>query len=101
MKNLENRKKNQIQVNIIYKYYLYIGLNDSTIPKDKSINGKSIFSLINLSFQFDNNDGDKIHGKLPKNPYITKDHVPELEKIDKNTIINNKKNMTLNIILIR
>ena len=52
------------------------------------------FSLKNISFQTENissliNFEEELWKW--KNPYITKDHIPELEIIDKNTIIFDKK----------
>ena len=59
--------------------------------KDKPIKDKSFFSLMNFSFQSENNDKENIPEELQKNPYLTKDHVPELEIVDKNKIICDKK----------
>ena len=44
---------------------------------------------MNVSFQNENiyNNLLNIFEKIPKNPYITKDHVPILEILDKNAII--------------
>ena len=78
---MEIQKKNQIQVNIIFKYNLYI---------DQSINDKSIISLMNVSYQSENNNTEKVPEESPKNPYLIKEYVPELEIIDKNTIICDK-----------
>ena len=88
---MENPKKNLIQVNIIYNYYLYIGVDHFEKQKDKIIKDNSIFSLINLSIQSENNNEKNISEELAKNPYLIEDHVPELEIIDKNTIICDKK----------
>ena len=52
---------------------------------------KSFFPSINLSFNSWNNDRRNILEEPPKNPYITKDHVPELEIVDKNIILCDKK----------
>ena len=52
---------------------------------------ESFLSSINLSFQSQSNKGENIPEEPTKNPYITKDHVPELEIIDKNTIFYDKK----------
>ena len=59
--------------------------------KDKPIKDKSFFSLINFSFQSENNDKENIPDELPKNPYLTKDHVPKLIIIDKNIMFCDKK----------
>ena len=59
--------------------------------KDKSIIEKSYFSLMNVSFKIENDDIDDISEELQKNPYLTKDYVPELEIKDKNTFICDKK----------
>ena len=57
----------------------------------KKLNESSFLSTINLSFQSQNNKEEDIPKESLKNPYITKDHVPELEIIDKNTITCDKK----------
>ena len=59
--------------------------------KDESIKNKSFFSLMNFSFQNENNDKENIPDELPKNPYLTKDHVPELIIVDKNIMFCDKK----------
>ena len=87
---MEIQKKNQIQVNIIYQYNFYIGFDYSIIKKDQSIKDKSIISLMNVSFQSENNNTENIPEESTKNPYLIKDYVPELEIIDKNTIICDK-----------
>ena len=82
---MEKSKKNYIQVNkIIIIFILFIGSDKSEKKLDISFLG-----LMNLSFQSRNNEED-IPEESPKNPYITKDHVPELEIIDKNTITCDK-----------
>ena len=44
-----------------------------------------------LSFQSENNINEDIIKELPKNPYITKDHIPEIEIINENTMTCDKK----------
>ena len=46
---------------------------------------------MNFSFQSENNDKENIPDELPKNPYLTKDHVPKLIIIDKNIMFCDKK----------
>ena len=47
---------------------------------------------MNFSFQSENNKGeDVLKEDISKNPYIKYEHVPELEIINKNTIICDKK----------
>ena len=46
---------------------------------------------MNLSFQSENNNSEISPEEPPKNPYITKDHVPELYIIDKNILTCDKK----------
>ena len=53
-----------------------------------------------LSFKSENNINEDIIKELPKNPYITKDHIPEIEIINENTMTCDKKNMTSKIRLI-
>ena len=57
---------------------------------EKQIN-KSFFKSLNLSFQSQNYNIENISKEPPKNPYITKDHVPELVFLDKKTITCDKK----------
>ena len=52
-------------------------------------------SLGNLSFQTQNNDEVGFSEEPLKNPYITKNHVPEIEIIDKNTLTCDKKKMAI------
>ena len=52
-------------------------------------------SLGNLSFQTQNNDEVDPSEEPLKNPYITKNHVPEIEIIDKNTLTCDKKKMAI------
>ena len=46
---------------------------------------------MDISFQNENNVLENIPEELPKNPYITKDHVPEMEIINENIVICDKK----------
>ena len=76
---MEKLKKNQV----IKIYYIcsYIGFDYSGKQNDKSI-----ISLMNISFQSEKNEGRDIPEESMINPYLTKEYVPELEIIDKNTI---------------
>ena len=55
---------------------------------------------MNVSFQSENNSTENIPEASPKNPYFIKEYVPELQIIDKNTIICDKINI-IEIILKR
>ena len=55
--------------------------------KDEPVEDGSFFSLMNFSFQGENDESKYI----PKNPYLTKDHVPELIIVDKNIMFCDKK----------
>ena len=52
---------------------------------------RSIFSLMNISFQRKNNDDVFVPEESPINQYLTKDHILVIEIINKNTIICDKK----------
>ena len=52
----------------------------------------SFFKSMNLSFQRENNNREYIpEEEAQKNPYITEDHVPEIEIINKNEMACDKK----------
>ena len=59
----------------------------------------SFSKLMNLSFQNENNNREYIpEEETPKNPYITEDHVPEIEILNENEMTCDKKNIVLKII---
>ena len=59
--------------------------------KDKPIKDKSFFSLVNFSFQSENDESKYIPKESLKNPYLTKDYVPELIIVNKNIMFCDKK----------
>ena len=88
MEKLKKSKANYLQVNIFLfnQFYSYIAFDFYEKQKDF----KDIFSLINVSFQSENNINENIPEESPKNPYLTEDYVPELEIINKNKVISDK-----------